>query len=679
MKRKSERNFEILDFGFWILDYWRKLWQTKFLGAQRTQRTTRDTTLCSSWFVVSFVLLMKSKIQNQKSKISKFLVLVLLFFTNTCSSYSQGPLSRNVSLDVNRQRLDNVLEILSNKGNFYFSYNSMTVKKDSLVSFSVRNKPVKEILDLLFNNTYEFKESGNYIIIRKAPIRMIMVTNKGIVEDRVYSVSGFVYDEQSGTAIYEASVYEKRLLASALTNNEGFFKIKLKSSKASTAQLTVSKEFYEDTTVVIQPRHNQQLTITMMPVEKASDNVVVSPEDYLVSDTIRPPQVLTDTGIKSPVPSAPVSIKVERTGMGKFLLSAKQKVQSLNLKKFFTTRPFQVSFTPGLGSHGKLSAQVINNFSLNILGGYTGGTNGIEIGGLFNINKKDVKYFQAAGLFNAVGGHMKGLQIAGINNTVLDSVSGFQAAGVNNVVKGKFTGFQLGGVYNHVTDSVKGFQAAGVGNFARKKVSGVQLAGVVNFSNKETDGVQIAGVLNYSKKLRGVQFGLINIADTSEGYSIGLINIVLKGYHKLSFSANEVLNVNAAFKTGNAKLYSILLAGLNTGDSSKVYSFGYGLGSEIVLNKKKNLSLNPELSSQYLYLGSWNYTNILNKFQLNLNFKLGKYVSFFAGPSFNVYISDQQTKISGYRFPVPPGGYKTIDFGDKVKGWFGWNAGINFW
>jgi hypothetical protein len=605
-------------------------------------------------------------------------VLILIFFIGTAFSYGQSPLSRNITLEVNRQRLENVLEILSNKGNFYFSYNSMAVKKDSLVSFSVRNKPVKEILDLLFNNGYEFRESGNYIIIRRAPIRMILVTNKAVVEERIYSVSGFVYDEQWGTAINEASVYEKKQLASALTNNDGFFKIRLKSSKASTAELTVSKEFYEDTTVTIQPRHNQQLTITMMPVERAADNVVVTPEDYLVTDTARPQQVLIDTPGKKQVFASTDSIKVERTGMGRFLLSAKQKVQSLNLRKFFTTRPFQVSLTPGLGSHGKLSAQVINNFSLNVFGGYTAGTNGIEIGGLFNINKKDVKFFQAAGLFNAVGGQVKGIQVAGINNTVLDTVAGFQVAGVNNVVKGKFTGFQLGGVYNHVTDSMRGFQVAGVANFARKKVSGVQLAGVINFSNKETDGVQIAGIFNYTKKLRGVQFGLINIADTSEGYSIGLINIVLKGYHKLSFSTDEVLNVNASFKTGNAKLYSILQAGLNSSSKEKVYAFGYGLGTELRLNKRRNLSLNPELISQYLYLGSWNYTNILNKLQVNLNFKLGKYVSFFAGPSFNVYISDQATGISGYRFPIPPSGYKTMEFSNKVTGWFGWNAGINF-
>ena len=58
------------------------------------------------------------------------------------------------------------------------------------------------------------------------------------------------------------------------------------------------------------------------------------------------------------------------------------------MKNFFETRPFQVSLVPGLGSHGKMSGQVVNNFSLNVFGGYTAGTNGSELGGLFNIDKK---------------------------------------------------------------------------------------------------------------------------------------------------------------------------------------------------------------------------------------------------------------------------------------------------
>ena len=191
------------------------------------------------------------------------------------------------------------------------------------------------------------------------------------------------------------------------------------------------------------------------------------------------------------------------------------------------------------------------------------------------------------------------------------------------------------------------------------------------------NGVQVAGVVNYAKKLKGVQIGLINIADTSAGYSIGLINIILHGYHKLSFTTNEISNVNASFKTGNSKLYSILQAGLNASDSSRLYSFGYGLGAELNLNKKKTFSINPELGSQYLYMGSWDYTNILNRLSLNLNIKLGKYFSLFAGPSFSVYISDQSQGIKGYRFPVPPAGYKINRISDNITGWFGWNAGIN--
>jgi hypothetical protein len=61
-----------------------------------------------------------------------------------------------------------------------------------------------------------------------------------------------------------------------MTNTEGFFKIKLKSSKTSMVELTVSKEFYEDTTVKIQPRFNQQLSITMMPIEIPGNNEVIT-------------------------------------------------------------------------------------------------------------------------------------------------------------------------------------------------------------------------------------------------------------------------------------------------------------------------------------------------------------------------------------------------------------------
>lgn len=602
------------------------------------------------------------------------LCFVLILSAAAASSGAQTILNRSISIQVNRQRLDNVLEIISNKGNFYFSYNSSIIKKDSLVSFSFTGKTVRQVLTSIFDESYEFKESGNYLIIRKAPLRITVVTKRAEITNKFYAVEGYVYDEQSGAGIDEASVYEKKILASAFTNSDGHFKIKLKSSRDKYVTLVVSKAFYNDATLDIEPNINQEVSITLLPEEISANTITVSPDDYVNTDTTKKTE-----NIPQHLIAKQDTVKVEKLGLSRFLLSAKQKVQSLNLKNFFTTRPYQVSLTPRLSTHGYLSAQVVNGFSLNILGGYTAGTNGMEIGGLFNINKKKVQYFQAAGLFNAVGGRVNGFQVAGLSNIVLDTVQAFQAAGINNTVKGKFSGFQVGGVYNHVTGSLRGFQAAGVGNFVNKKMSGVQLAGVVNFSNKETGGVQIAGVINYSKKLKGLQIGLFNIADSSSGYSIGILNVVLKnGYHKLSLSGNEMINANASVKTGTHKFYSILMAGVNYTNADKVYAFGYGFGSDRPLNKQKTIFINPELSCQYLYLGSWNYSNLLNKLNLNLHVKLNKFVSLYAGPSFNVLRSDQHIAIAGYRFPGAPNGYRSTNLGTNLTGWFGWNAGVNF-
>ena len=401
---------------------------------------------------------------------------------------------------------------------------------------------------------------------------------------------------------------------------------------------------------------------------------LIGPDDYFAPDHLKL-RVQKDSLVTEYTYVKADSARVEKTGMAKFLVSSQQRIQSLNLKKFFTTRPFQVSLTPGLGTHGSLSGQVTNNFSFNVFGGYNGGVNGLEIGGLFNLDKKSVQYVQVGGLFNIVGGQVRGLQVGGLNNTVLDSVKGFQVAGINNHVKGSLHGLQVGGVYNHVTNRVQGAQVAGVANFAKQKVSGSQVAGVANFSNRELTGAQV-GLINFARQLKGVQIGLINISDTSEGFSIGLINVVLKGYHKLAFSANELVNLNAAFKTGSPRLYNILQAGFNLGDSNEVFTFGYGLGTELKLGR--TFTLNPEFTAQHLYLGSWDFANILGKAQLNLNLKLGKYVSIFGGPVFNAYYSIQDIHFPGYRKQIPPAGYKTYSLAANVKGWLGWNAGISF-
>ena len=638
------------------------------------------------------------------------LIIGLICLTST-HVFAQSLLDRRISIDVSNQRLSDVLKLISSKGDFYFSYNSSIITRDSLISFSVFNKPVKQVLDQLCGSRYQWQLNNNYIILKKAPVTApTLVASQTPSAEKMYTVTGLVLNGETGEKVGNVTIYEKDRLVSTLSDDKGFFKIKLKS-RYSTATLTISREMFEDTTVLIKPKYDQQVTIVMTPVTSSGPIVTISPVENELPDTIvvKPP---ADTFASTALGNTEIN-RVERTRWAKRLLSAKQNIQSINLKKFFADRTFQVSLTPGLSTHGKLSAQVVNNFSVNVVGGYTAGVNGVELAGAFNINKKDVQYFQAAGLGNITGGSMTGVQFAGLHNNVLGDVNGFQASGVSNYVKGNVHGVQASAIHNHVSgsfkgvqagnisnfvkgkmvglqianihnvcyDSVFGVQAANIVNFAHKKVSGVQIATIGNFANRELNGAQLSVMFNYAKKLHGFQLGLVNVADTSDGYSLGLINIVFKGYHKITFSTNEIMRFNIAFKTGNSKLYSILLVGFDqrntrTADTNRIASAGYGLGHEFPFGKW--FSINPEFTTQYLYRGTESKTNVLNKFYLQFHLKLGKYFSFFAGPSFSMYYTNQTKESPGYNIPIPPANYHTFDlWNSDVKGWFGWNAGIS--
>ena len=204
---------------------------------------------------------------------------------------------------------------------------------------------------------------------------------------------------------------------------------KLKDKIASTT-INVSKSLYSDTLINIKPGIDQEVKVTINPRSISMDTVVISSKESFV----------------------------EGTWLGKVFLSSKLRMQSLNLGKFFVDMPVQGSIIPGLSSQGRMSTQMVNNFSFNMLGGYTAGVEGLEMAGVFNINKKDVRYLQMAGVFNITGGNAIGVQSAGVYNQVMDSVAGLQMAGVVNIVKGRVTGLQAASVYNLSIGKVKGAQ-----------------------------------------------------------------------------------------------------------------------------------------------------------------------------------------------------------------------------
>lgn len=549
-------------------------------------------------------------------------------------------LDKLISLNIKAQPVSEVLNKMSKAGEFYFSYSGKLFNQDSVVSLNMQNKPVRDVLDQLFTGKVDYKEIGEHVILRYAANHFTIEPENITSADRLYLISGHVIDTETGRKVKQASVYEKRLLQSTLTDDDGYFKLRFKGDHTEVI-LTASKENYRDTSLIFLA------------------DIKVKPEGYKDPDDENAKGFLSD---------------LEDSAFSRFFLSSRQRIQSLNIPDFFANTPFQASLTPGLSSHGSMSSQVINKVSLNIIGGYTAGVNGFEMAGVFNITKGDVKKFQIAGVFNGIGGSVDGLQVAGLANDVRTKVNGVQAAGLINHVKGDMDGVQIAGLANIVSRAVHGTQIAGLGNFSARKTEGMQIAGLGNITSQSLRGMQIAGLFNYSKEMNGVQIGLININGRSTGYSIGLINYSQHGYHKISVSANETINTNVAIKTGNSKLYNIIMAGKNFSDSSKIEAFGLGFGHDFLFSNK--ISLAAEISGQYLYLGNWDDTNTLARFQTNLQVQLVKGLTIFGGPAYSVYWTEgaNGSPGKGYSKQVEPA--NAHSFSTQMKGWWGWNVGI---
>lgn len=571
-------------------------------------------------------------------------LLILLFvcygFSLKAQHSAEIPkLYRRISITADKQPLAEVLNEISKKGNFIFSYSGTVFNPDSLVTLNAKNETVRDVLDRIFLNMADYRESANYVILRSTIRRFSIQPDIIKTDQRHYLISGYVIDEQTGKKVPDASVYEKRLLESDLTDKDGYFRMRIRGSHQSVI-LTLSKESYRDTSMMFLS------TVTIKP-----EGYTYEDEEYM----------------------SYASNIVEKLGIGRFLVSAKQQIQSLNISGFLTSSPYQSSLLPGLSSHGMFSSQVVNKASLNLLGGYTAGVDGAEVAGLFNISKNNVQYVQLAGLANLVGGSVRGFQAGGVVNSVLDSLVGFQAAGIVNDVRSGTEGWQAAGIFNHVRRDMKGMQVAGIGNLVSGNTRGIQIAGIGNVAANEMKGIQIGGIFNYAKEMKGLHISLINVADTSSGFGLGLINWVNKGYHKVSLSSTDVFGTQLAVKTGTAKFYTLLILAGSYGVNDRVYSAGYGFGHDFIFSKK--LSASAEFSSQGLYLGNWDYPNILTKGQVSMQFKLIKGLSLFAGPSYSFYHSDPASISSeGYRAIVAPESARV--YSTKTKGWLGWSAGI---
>ena len=581
-------------------------------------------------------------------------------------------LSRKVSLDIPSCSLEGALIEIGKAADFRFSYDANLIPGKRQVRVKANNTPVNSLLREILGKDVRSKEVGNHVIlVRNGPQAREKQAFPSI------RLSGTIRDASDRRPLVNATVYEVENSYSAITSGDGSYKIILPSGK-KIRSLSFCKSGYGDTVIFIRQSSDCRADVMLRPLSVPLARMNALPGSLKISGT-------------------------DSLGIVSWLVPRESMVNAQNLE-VRTSRTFQASVIPYIGTNWKVTGSITNRFSLNLLAGYTGGLKGVEVGGLLNITRNRISGVQIGGLGNIVGGQASGwqiggafnfdlgkfdgVQIGGLLNYVPDTISGVQVTGCANIVTGRIKGVQIAGLTNIVTQHCDGWQISGLLNLSVQDVKqvqiaglvnygrnmdGVQVAGLINIARRQNNGLQIAGFVNYATIVHGLQIGLINISNTVErGVPVGLFSYVQDGYHHIELSGNEIFYGNVGFKSGTKTFYNFVQFGI--GSDYKLHG-SYGIGTIFTLKKKLSMSMDASAGLVY-HPTDTVYRGLLIKFNPALEYRFAKHFAIFGGPAYNFFL------FSKGQPSATPRGLSTYDFyfsstaNASIQMWIGGVVGI---
>jgi hypothetical protein len=174
-----------------------------------------------------------------------FILMILLI--SPVAASSQSLLNKTISVHVRNQPLVSVLKDMEQQGGFNFSYNSNTLRPDSLITLNADDQPIINALHTLFQNKFEIRENHNFIILRYAPGRLSLTAERA-ASNQSY-ITGYITDEQNGKRIASAIVSAGTPSQSVWSDQDGYFELNV-TGNSNQVLLTASKPFYKDTSIV---------------------------------------------------------------------------------------------------------------------------------------------------------------------------------------------------------------------------------------------------------------------------------------------------------------------------------------------------------------------------------------------------------------------------------------------
>jgi hypothetical protein len=306
---------------------------------------------------------------------------------------------------------------------------------------------------------------------------------------------------------------------------------------------------------------------------------------------------------------------------------------------------------------------------------YTEGVQGVQASGIFNIVNGNVAGVQAAGIFTIVDGDVKGIQANGIFGVQNGEFKGVQGTTIFNIQNGDFTGLQSTGIFTIQNGNFKGAQFSGVFAIQNGDFTGGQFSQIFNIQNGDFRGVQLssslnivggsfrgfqAATVNIARRFdRGLQVGIVNVAEEHYGVPVGLVTIVEDVPFGYDVWYDNLQFVNIGLRSGNDDYYNLISVGRRIEGDIQYYTIGGGFGKKIYLGDNWNMDLGINIAKllnkhfkdgtyeNFIWknskLGYISRFNLVFRYGLNYRSNHGQ-GSIFIGPTINMWVSKLETE-----------------------------------
>ncbi len=203
----------------------------------------------------------------------------LLFLVN--SAAGQGTmLEKRLTIPKQITTLYNALNLISQKADVLFIYDSQVVENNKRVKLEAQNEPIRQVLDeIIANPEISYKVIGQHILIYRIQKTVIPLKDAepqipGKDSITTLFVKGHVFDNESKAALSFASIGIVEENIGIIANADGFFQLKIPVSYAG-SKLIVSHMGYLSQSIPLGLLSEQQVDIYLSPRVISLQEVII--------------------------------------------------------------------------------------------------------------------------------------------------------------------------------------------------------------------------------------------------------------------------------------------------------------------------------------------------------------------------------------------------------------------